>query len=373
MATLSSRRGKPQDEDCRMTAGSGPRAAPDMALPLPLRTEHISADWLSRATGGTVSSARTVDVIEGTSTKVRMAVEADRLPATLIVKGGFEAHSPAMAEMYANEARFYGRIAPVLPLPGPRCWFAGSDPESYQSLVVIEDMDRAGVIWLHGQTPQAPAAVARRLEALARFHAASWSAPGSAPDQRFSWLGGRFSDWSMTYAERYLVPEVWDHYCRLPRGAAISAPLHDRAWMIGAFANFRHIEETGPRCVIHGDTHLGNLFEWPDGTPGFLDAQPSWTNPILEVAYHVTAALDLTDRRGAEKALLEGYLAALANHGAAAPGFDQAWLWYRQFLAYGFFIFLINETRFQTEAVNTANTARFGAAMLDHGVQDLIG
>ena len=34
---------------------------------------------------------------------------------------------------------------------------------------------------------------------------------------------------------------------------------------------------------------------------------------------------------------------------------------------------LISETRFQTEAVNTADTARFGAAALDSGTHDLIG
>ena len=343
------------------------------ALPLPLRVDEITADWLSRATGNVVRSSRVADVIEGTSTKVRVEIDADGLPATLIVKGGFEDHSPAMAEMYANEACYYGRLAPVLPLPGPRCWFSGSDPGSYQSLVIIEDMDRAEVTWLHGQRPQSPPAVAQRLETLARFHAASWNDPGFAPGGRFDWVGGRFSDWSMAYVERYLVPEVWDHYCRSPRGAAVSNQLHDRNWMTRAFTDFRRIEEDGPRCIIHGDTHLGNLFEWPDGTPGFLDAQPARSNPILEVAYHVTAALDLSDRRAAEQGLLAGYLAAIGKCGIDPPSFEKAWLWYRQFLAYGFFIFLINETRFQTEAVNTANAARFGAAMLEHGVKELLG
>ena len=38
----------------------------------------------------------------------------------------------------------------------------------------------------------------------------------------------------------------------------------------------------------------------------------------------------------------------------------------RRETAYGYFIFVINESRFQTEAVNTAEAARFGAAALDH-------
>ena len=66
------------------------------------------------------------------------------------------------------------------------------------------------------------------------------------------------------------------------------------------------------------------------------------------------------------------YLEALNANGVQAPSYDSAWLSYRRSLAYGYFIFLINETRFQTEAVNTAYAARFGAAMLDHGTIDLL-
>ena len=39
-------------------------------------------------------------------------------------------------------------------------------------------------------------------------------------------------------------------------------------------------------------------------------------------------------------------------------------------LAQGYIIFLVNESHFQAEAINTAYTARFSAAMLDH---DTIG
>jgi aminoglycoside phosphotransferase (APT) family kinase protein len=342
-------------------------------LPLPLAAREITEDWVCRATGLDVSEVLVKKIIEGTSTKIRIAVTGDGdLPASLIVKGGFEDHSPDMAAMYANEARYYRDIAPALPLPTPRCWFAGSDPDSYQSIVILEDLDLAGVTWLHGQKPQSPAAVARRLAVLAEFHAASWIGPPDASPHRFSGLDGRFTAWSMDYVRRYLVPDVWAHYCRSPRGAAVSVSLHDRLWMENAFVAFAQIEASGPRCVIHGDTHLGNLFEWPDGTPGFLDAQPAFANPIMEIAYHVTAALDIADRRDAEQGLLADYLSALTSFGVTPPTFDEAWLTYRQFLAYGFFIFLINETRFQSEAVNTANAARFGAAMLDHDVMALL-
>ena len=57
----------------------------------------------------------------------------------------------------------------------------------------------------------------------------------------------------------------------------------------------------------------------------------------------------------------------------AAPAFDDAWLDYRRSLAWGLFIFLTNEIRFQTESVNTAYAARFSQAALDHDLKRLIG
>ena len=51
---------------------------------------------------------------------------------------------------------------------------------------------------------------------------------------------------------------------------------------------------------------------------------------------------------------------------ADAPGFDEAMHQYGTFLAFGYAIFIINEAVFQTEANNTAYTARFSQAMLDH-------
>lgn len=341
--------------------------------PLPLTPEEISAEWLSAAMGYSVESAEVTDVILGTSTKIRVRVNGEGLPETLIVKGGFEAHSPMMKEMYANEIAFYSLIAIALPIHAPKCWFAGSDPESHQSIVIMDDLVAKGVTFLHAQRPETFQAVERRLGDLARFHAASWNDPGLAAGGRWGWVGGRFSDWSMVYAERYLKPEVWKHYCESPRGAAVSVRLHDADWMRRALAELGQIEKQGPMCIIHGDTHLGNLYVEADGTPGFLDSQPSKASPFMEVAYHIVCALDLADRQNWEQDLLRHYLARLAEFGIEAPDWDEAWLRYRQFIGYGFFIFLINEIRFQTEAINTAYAARFGAAMLDHDVQRLLG
>lgn len=93
----------------------------------------------------------------------------------------------------------------------------------------------------------------------------------------------------------------------------------------------------------------------------------------LEVACHICCACDIADRRQWEGPLLMHYLGALERAGGPRIDFGHAWLRYRQGLAYGYFIFIINETTFQTEATNTAYAARFGAAMVDHDTMRLLG
>lgn len=161
----------------------------------------------------------------------------------------------------------------------------------------------------------------------------------------------------------------WDR----PQSLILMEDLHDPAWMQRVFDKLRQIQDTQDVCLIHGDTHLGNLYEESDGTPGFFDAQVSRASWSLEVAYHIIGALDVADRPRYEKALLAHYLDRLRVHGIDAPAFPDAWELYMWAAAYGFFIFLINETRFQTEAVNTAYTVRFGSVLLDHGVPGLAG
>jgi hypothetical protein len=350
---------------------------------LPLKLEQVTSTWLTEALrvrhpGVQVTESRVEDMIRGTSTKIRVRCSYNRegrdagLPATVIVKGGFESHSPSMKEMYANEARFYRDVQPFVPMHSPRCYYAGIDPESHQAIVVMEDLRAQGVELLHAQRPQQYSPVARRLTDMARYHAQTWNSPEFKEGGRFDWIGSRFSGWSLEYQERYFAPDVWQQYVSSPRGAAVSQRLHDRAAIRQALRRIGEIEATEPVCLIHGDTHLGNLYIEANGTPGFFDAQVARAPWHLEVSYHIACALDIPDRKAWEQALLEHYLEALQANGIEAPGFESAWLSYRRSLAYGYFIFLINETRFQTEAVNTACAARFGAAMLDHGTLDLL-
>jgi aminoglycoside/choline kinase family phosphotransferase len=286
----------------------------------------------------------------------------------LIIKGGFEEHSPAFGFMYRSEMHCYRELVPQLAMNAPRCYFAGEDPNTHQAIVIMEDLQAREVRFLRAQAPLDYAQEARFLDALARFHAQWWNRPELAPNGVLGWVMTPFDEFSREYQSRYLQAEVWANYMAKPRGAATPMQLHDRERMQCALDRLAEFHEQSPLTLVHGDTHLGNLYIERDGTPGFLDMQMRRSPWYQDVAYHMTCALDVVDRRKWEQALLSYYLGRLAAYGVTdAPTFEHAWECYRRELAYGLFIFLINETRFQSEETNTANAVRFAMAAIDHG------
>lgn len=342
--------------------------------PLPVEIADITPGWLSAALGCSVSSVRIADVNNGTCTKIRLALETDdpEIPATVILKGGFEPHSRMMDYMHANEVHAYADVAPLSPLRQPQCFFAQFDAESRQGIVIMEDLVARGVTFLHPQQPRSPQEVAKRLERLARHHAMTLGRPGDfAPEGRFAWAGDMI-DGFYRYGETILTPPVWQGFVQSARGAAASVRFHRLDWFLDALGKLSRFGKTVPRALLHGDTHLGNLYIDTDGEPGFFDSQPHLGPVMAEVAYHVTGALDMADRRAHERDLVAHYRAAMETEGLALPPLDDLMRQYAAFLAFGYAIFLVNASDFQPEAINTAYTARFSCAMLDNNTPGVL-
>jgi hypothetical protein len=349
---------------------------------LPVTLEEIDPAWLTAALGahappGGVRSVEVVDAIRGTCTKLRLRLgfdgssrDAGRLPDTVILKGGFEPHSREMHFIHEQEVRGYREVFPSLGLHTPACYFGDYDPESRQGIVIMEDLVQRGVTFCNPLKPQTHDQVARRLTALARFHARTWD-NSDLSSGKWSGLTSPAVEAPIYFAQ-YLEPDVWAHYVGLPRGAAASTHFHDRHWMARALAQLEALSSTLPYCVIHSDTHLGNLYVEPDGTPGFYDGMPGRAPAIMEVSYHVVGALDPMDCRRWDRALIRHYLDELERCGVMAPDFDEFMRQYAAFLAYGYCVFLINKSVFQPEAINTAYTARFSSAMINHNTLEVL-
>jgi len=354
------------------------------AFPLPITLEEIDREWLTaalrvQAPGVTVERFEIVDVNHGTCTKVRIRLDMDEagraagIPSSVILKGGFEPHSRNLSYMHEREGRWYRDVLPELGLRAPTSYFADVDEERLQTVIIMEDLVASGVKFCNPLVPQSFEQVQRRLSSLAAYHAKTWNSPDLEPTGRWGWFPDEmilfrthFDSWG------YFEPDTWKRFAELPRGAASSVQFLDPAWVNAARERVGRATADLPRCLVHADTHLGNLYEDVDGTPGFFDSGPLKAPACHEISYHITCALDPADRRRWDRALVQHYLDELARNGVDAPGFDETMYHFSLFLVFGFLIFLVNESHYQPEAINTAYTARFSAAMLDHRTRELI-
>jgi hypothetical protein len=354
--------------------------ASNHTLSLPIEINGLTKDWLDTALrswtpGVRLKHSEIIDINNGTCTKVRIALDMDDagkaagIPASVILKGGFEPHSRMMHYMHGEEVHSYADVRPHTPLRMPGCYFAGYDAQAQQGIVIMDDLVSRGVEFCHPQKPQTPDQVAKRLTMLARHHAMTWNSPHIQPGGRFSWAS-HVADSS--YFSTVMVPNVWQGYVNSARGAAASVCFHDLDWMRSAVEKFGRFAKTLPTMLIHGDTHLGNLYVDTDGEPGFFDSLPHLAPAMYEISYHITCALDVPVRRAHERALVEHYRQELIRCGVAAPSLDDFMHQFGVFLANGYAIFLVNASEFQPEAINTAYTARFSSAMLDHDTLGLI-
>jgi len=357
-------------------------SANDMARPLPVSIEEIDCDWLTRALrikvpGVTVRNFEIVDMIRGTCTKIRLRLDMDEagrqagIPETVFLKGGFESHSRDLVFLLMSESLGYRDLLPNSGLNNPACYFADYDEARQQGIVIMEDLANRSVTFGDPLRPRGYDDIAQTLSLLAGYHARTWGCAAFGAGDRLSWIDSSLP-FTRPSLKRLLAPDVWQRYVAMPRGAAASVRFHDLGWAIGALQSMEALTGEVPNCVIHGDTHLGNVFFEPGGAAGFYDIVPRRAAPMSEVCYHITLALDVADRSRWEEALVRHYLAELAAHGIAdAPGFDEAMRQYAAFLVEGYCLVLLNDAYFMPEALITAYAARFSAAMLDHDTAGL--
>lgn len=340
------------------------------APPAPVSPEGLTAAWfqtmLSRQLPGVrIDSARLVERIAGASTKLRFELTGDGpdLPRRIMVKGGFEPHSAAMALMHQNEMNAYGDLLTTLDIDTPRCFYAGEDGNGL-GLVVLEDLDLRSASFLSLQAPLDFDRAAKFLDQMARYHARWWNEPNLA--SRFPWAQDTRAARGSHYFDILLDPSRFAVYRDAPRGAALARCLLDPARIAAAHNALTDLHQSMPHTMLHGDAHLGNLYTASDGQPAFLDWQPRRGPWSLDVTYFMISALDVVDRRRWETALLQHYLSCLATYAVTPPGFDDAYDAYRKDVVWGLLIWLLNGTEFQTESNNTAAASRFGNAMTDH-------
>jgi hypothetical protein len=221
-----------------------------------LRPDHLTAALGVRHPGVRVTAARALDVGHGVATRTALALTyapgADAgLPERMFLKAGFEGEATAhllASGLFLREARFYRELAPALPVPVPRCFYAGPDERTGQGVLLLEDMTgRAEFPGLGGALDPQVAAVF--VAELAGLHAARW-ADGDAPD--LAWLPDLTAVAEGPFRGD---PQRIRRNLAGPRGDVAPAGLRDPDRVVAAFAGFAAWAATEPACLVHGDSH----------------------------------------------------------------------------------------------------------------------
>ncbi|KAB5542595.1 kinase-like domain-containing protein [Coniochaeta sp. 2T2.1] len=295
----------------------------DSAERLPVFPEEVTASWLTKVLGSPVKTVTLKDALLDTASKLLYEVmyedggETTSLPTRIGIKGGFNPTllniDPTINAVYRREAEFYYYIAPTR-----RVYSFGDLLEAWSV-----DRVRSGV------------------EELAILHAKTWE----------PWAG-RFDD----PAAKPPVPDY----------------LMDRERVIRAYKTLWATTNEKLRCIVHGDSHIGNTFITPAGDPGSLDWQGLHSYSALhDVSYFIVGALTVQDRRENEAQLFQHYLDILRKAGGPKLYKDEVWEDYRKHHFHGFAWSLTPPMMQPKEKVDVM-TERHCAAITGHKTLELL-
>ncbi len=303
---------------------------------LPITAAEITPAWLTRALepkhpGVRVASVTLVDRSEMTNSHARLQIHYDEpagapeamfckmLPADPKRRGLI-----AQTGMGPREVRFYNQIAPQVELRVPTRYVAQVDDDDEAFILMLEDLVDTGCSVSDGTRGLSPDAAARALEDLADLHTrfadpqyrsayAAW-----VPEPMESDYGSVMLRYGLDHHRESLTPCFAEHAeLYIEHRSTLHALWHE-----------------GPKTVIHGDTHIGNLFD-DHGRTGFLDwGIINTSTPLRDVSYLLVMAMSIEDRREHERDLLRHYLTAQRAKGGPEIGMDDAWMTHRLHAAY---------------------------------------
>lgn len=312
---------------------------------LPLTLSELTAETLTdllcrRFPGTEVTSLRIGEVIPGTCTKVRLDLDynaagrAHGLPPTMCMKGGFESHG-LTGQLYPREVWFYRHLAGQLGGLLPKCYYAGRN--HHQAIILMEDLLARNVHFGRASDAANVEQLRSLLGVLAAVHGRFWQGRqlDSLADEPARRSGSAVLDFSNLVLYQ---PDNFQRMMPLPRAGVLPEKLRNLDTARHYLTRLIQTFDEGPRCLIHGDAHLGNTFYLQRGSgAGFIDWQTYTSGHwALDVSHLLCTGLTPADRRQHEQQLIAHYLDELARHGGPGLGMATAWHSYRRMAFYGF-------------------------------------
>ena len=301
---------------------------------IPGSAAEIDAPWLEEALaprhpGVRVVAVELLESHETTNSHARLRVhyEGDAgAPATMFCKllpgraRGREREAIARTWMGIREAMFYERLAPGLDMRVPAVHAVRHDESSGEFVLLMEDLGTTGCTVSDGRRCVAPDAAAVALEDLASLHRRFLDPARRKVEAPWVPVPDPPSDYGTTRLQYSL-----DHHRdRLTPAFAELAELY-----VARTQDVHDLWHPSPWTVIHGDTHIGNLFD-DAGRTGFLDwGLVTQSTPLRDACYFLTMALSVEDRRAHERRLLQHYVDVFAAGDGVSFDPDEAWQTYR--------------------------------------------
>lgn len=321
----------------------------------------LDPEWLGAALapysgGAAVQDVQFTELVQAMAAKARIAVtfasEPDR-QHHFCVKGFLDTDIDrrSAGAVTTREALFYSRIAPHTSMRVPACPAVVTDA-SGQAIMIMEDVIANGGRFCDTHNPFTVQQAQDTLEQVARLHAASHLLRDNP------WIP-RGLGWM---AESRNFPQDWIHaQMHDGRGAGLPEATLDGANLLAALRVMARLSADGEQALLHGDTHIANVYTTADG-PGFADWQLlKAANWAIDVAYHINCVLPVEVAEQRERELLAFYLDALGRHGGRPVDNDTAWEDYCRATPYGLYLWAIT-TRVDP-AKTRENFRRLGAAV----------
>jgi hypothetical protein len=304
-------------------------------VPLVHGAADVTAAWCDLALAPRLGGAHVTDVrLEPVGTgqvadTVRLHLSYDRPgtgPPTLVAKvPSADATSRAASRAtrtYEIEASFYRDLADDLPVRTPECWFAAHDPDTDAYVVVLEDVAPAaqGDQMRGCPIPDIEAAV----DEMALLHGPRWGDPAL---RQIDWLNRSTPDAvdNIVGLITMAVEPFEANYADRLSGDALA--LVDR--LVPRLGDYvRHRPE--PWTIVHTDFRADNLLFGGERVV-VVDWQTVGLGPgPSDLAYLLGASLTVDDRRAAESALVDRYVAKVASQGVSVER-DGIWQLYRHY------------------------------------------
>ncbi len=350
---------------------------PPAPIALPRAIADVNEAWLTQALSASyselrVTSAAITRVTQGSESHVSLKVDYNDvgrdsgLPSRLFLKTSLDnVHHNINLEIgaFESEVCFYRDICPELTVPTARVFYADHDATDGQFAILMEDIAAAGAHWGLATEPVSPNTAEVVLRHMADYHAHLWD---STRLDQFGWLQspvrGALADFFRRIYSREYIQKILNAH----RGELVVAPIRDASLLHRSFWLLQEHNNAPPRCLLHGDPHLGNLAFLAENEPVFTDwaifRKGCWA---IDVGYFLVSALSVEDRRATERDLLDSYIARLASHGIDVPPFHHLWRSYCAQPIYGLIMYLATPYTMQPERVQRAYLERFVAAVVD--------